>query len=276
MSDEVGLKPCSYFVVRYVPDLVRDEGLNIGLFIYSPQEEYLDCLFTQDFRRLRAFHPQADLELLRQLQEHFQREIKEREGKLEEYLAEMQDSYSNLIQLTTPKTCLAADPQTELQVLFERYVGKQPEAGARPETRMRVKQKLHSALDRAGALKSKHLERKVPVARWTGEGDPFTFDYGYRPLEVTGPANGHYRFIHALALGGDADLAKLLAYTIGKIREKEPADLSAVIDARARSDDETALFSQRTLEEAEIRLVPLAEVDAFAQSVARELNIPAH
>jgi hypothetical protein len=273
MTDEARLKPCSFFVVRYVPDLVRDEGLNIGLFLYSPQEEYLDCLFTQDFRRLRTLHPQADLELLRELQGHFEREIKEREGKLEAFLSEMQETYSNLIQLTTPRTCLAVDPQAELQALFERYVGARPEAGARAETRMRVKQKLHAALDRAGALKSKHLERKVPAARWTGEGDPFTFDYGYRPLEVAGRPNGHYRFIHALTLKGDADLAKLLAYTIGKVREKEPADLSAVVDARAARDDETALFSQRTLEEAEIALVPLAEVDSFAQSVARELAV---
>lgn len=273
MTDEAGLKPCSFFVVRYVPDLVRDEGLNIGLFLYSPQEEYLDCLFTDDFRRVRSLHPQADLELLRELPAHFQREIKDRERGLEEYVREMQETYSNLIQVTTPRACLTADPQVELDQLFERYVGARRQAAARPETRMRVKQKLHSALERAGVLMSRHFERKIAAAPWTGEGDPFTFDYGYRPLEVAGRPNGHYKFIHALTLRGDADLAKLLAYTIGKVREKEPADLSAIIEARAARGDEAALFSERTFEEANIALVPLAEVDAFARSVARELAL---
>jgi len=29
MADEIQLKPCSFFLVRYVPDVIRDEGLNI-------------------------------------------------------------------------------------------------------------------------------------------------------------------------------------------------------------------------------------------------------
>ena len=79
MAEESQPKRCSFFLIRYVPDVVRDEGLNIGVFLYSRQEEYLDCLFTDDFRRVRRFHPQADLALLRELQAHFEQEIKERE-----------------------------------------------------------------------------------------------------------------------------------------------------------------------------------------------------
>ena len=60
MADDGKLKKCALFTVRYVPDLLRDESLNIGIFLHSPQERYLGCLFTDDFRRVKRFHPRAD------------------------------------------------------------------------------------------------------------------------------------------------------------------------------------------------------------------------
>jgi len=111
MAEESKVKPCAFFLVQYVPDLVRDEALNIGLFLHSPQEKYLGCLFTDDFRRVKRFHPQADLELLRELQQDFEQQIDEHLGDLEAYIQYMQESFSNLIQVTAPRTCLLRDPR---------------------------------------------------------------------------------------------------------------------------------------------------------------------
>jgi hypothetical protein len=271
MADETQPKPCTFFLVRYVPDIVRDEGLNIGLFVYSPQDEYLDCLFTDDFRRLRAFHPQADLKLLRALPEHFAQEIKAREKELEQFIREMQESYSNLIQVTPPRAVLAADPQAELEALFGRYVGMRRAATLEPDTRMRIKQRLKEALARHGLLEMPRFEKQIPAAQWTHAGDPFTFDYGYRPLEIAGRPNGHFKFLHALSLQRDNDLAHVLANTMRYVREKEPAEITAIVEALAPDDDRTARHSQRVLEDAHIALQPLAGVDAYAQSIRAEL-----
>jgi len=271
MPDEVQPKPCTFFLVRYVPDIVRDEGLNIGLFVYSPQDDYVDCLFTDDFRRLRAFHPQADLKLLRALPEHFAQEIKAREKELDQFIREMQESYSNLIQVTPPRAVLAADPQAELEALFGRYVGARRPATLQPDTRMRIKQRLKDALGRHGLLEMPRFERQIPATQWTHAGDPFTFDYGYRPLQVDGRPNGHFKFIHALSLRRDNDLAHVLANTLRYVREKEPAELTAVVEGLPASGDKTALHSQRILEDARISLQPLAGLDAYAQSIRAEL-----
>lgn len=269
MAEESQPKPCSFFLVRYVPDIVRDEGLNIGLFLYSQQEEYLDCLFTDDFRRVRSFHPQADLELLKALPEHFEQQIKERERELEDYIREMQESYSNLIQVTAPRTCLAVDPQAELQSLFARYVGTRAVSALEPESRMRIKQRLNDALARAGVLD--RLERHIPAHRWTHEGDPFAFDYGYKPLLVEGKPNGHIKFVHALSLNRDNDLAAVLKDRILKVRAQEPAELTAVVGSLPTAEDETAKSTRTILEEARILIQPLAGVDGFAQSIRREM-----
>ena len=275
MAGEAQPKPCSFFLVRYVPDIVRDEGLNIGLFLYSRQEEYLDCLFTDDFRRVRSFHPQADLDLLRALPEHFEQQIKEREKELEDYIREMQESYSNLIQVTAPRTCLAVDPQAELQTLFARYVGPRAGPALEPDSRMRIKQRLNDALARAGVLD--RLEKRIPAYRWTHEGDPFTFDYGYKPLLVeakpasAGKPNGHIKFVHALSLKRDNDMAAVLKDRILKVRAQEPAELTAVVGSLPSAEDETAKSTRTILEEARIFIQPLAGVDGFAQSIRREM-----
>ena len=275
MTEKTKLKGCSFFLIRYVPDVVRDEGLNIGVILHSPEEEYLDCLVTDDFRRIRRFHPQADLALLRELQPHFEQEIKEKEKErqLEKYLQEMQETYSNLIQVTAPRPCLAQDPQAEIQDLFARYVSSSRTAPLVQDTRMRIKQRLNRALEGAGVLGHPLFESRIPARQWTQEGDPFHFDYGYRPPLVAGKPNGHVKLIHALSLARDNDLAHVLANTLRYIRRQEPAELTAVIEGLPTPTDEAARHSQRILEDAQIALQPLAAVDAFAQSVRSELQM---
>ncbi len=273
MAEETPFKQCSYFLVRYVPDVTREEFLNIGLFLYSPEENFLDCLFTDDFRRLRRFHAEADLELLRHLQGHFEDRIKEHETQLSDYIREMQDSYSNLIQVSEPRPCIASDPRNEMQELFARYVGVRASGSPPQDTRMRIKQALRSALDRAGVLKHPLFEKQIPAEPWTQKGDPFTFDFGYRPPQVERPPDGHVRLIHALSLKHDPDIADLLGMKIARVRAKEPAGLTAVVEGLPAPDDETAKYSYGVLEDHKIAIRPLAEVDEFARVIGRELSL---
>jgi hypothetical protein len=136
---------------------------------------------------------------------------------------------------------------------------------------MRIKQRLNDALQRGGVLE--RLEKRIPARRWTHEGDPFAFDFGYQPLLVEGKPDGHIRFIHALSLKRDNDIATVLKDRILKVRAREPAELTAVVEALPAAGDATARSTRTILEEAAIRLQPLAGVDAFAQSIRRELMI---
>src|SRR5271169_602227 len=234
MAEESKLKECALFLVRYMPNLVRGEAVNIGVLLHSPREKYLGCMFTDDYRRIKRFHPQADAEFLRELQQDFERQIDERGDDLDAYLKVMQQSYSNLIQLAEPRTCLLTDPLS-LAGLWDR------------------------------------LEKRLPASKWTQEGDPFTFDYGYTPLQVGGKPNGHVQLIHALSLKRDNELAAVLKDRIQKVRAKERADLVAVVEALPLTSDAVARSTQIILEEAEIHIRPIATVDDYAQSIRREL-----
>jgi Protein of unknown function (DUF3037) len=256
-------RECSYVLVRYVPDSVRNESINIGLLLYSPEERYLGCAFSDDYRRVKRFHQQADLSLLRSLQSHFESEIDENEGRLEAYLALLQNSLSNLIQLTDPRQCFLDDPQTQIEDLFFRYVGSPSSRSPLEETRLRIKQRLSSAFLNAGIWD--RLDKRIPANRWTRPGDPFTFDFGYRP-------DGIVQFIHALSLKRDTQLAKSLVYTLDRVRKAEPARLTTVVEADGGKGDPAAQATGGILEEADVAIIPLAGVLSYVEGVARELG----
>jgi hypothetical protein len=134
-----------------------------------------------------------------------------------------------------------------------------------------VKQKLTAAFSLAGIWGK--LERRIPASTWTHPGDPFTFDYGYKPLLVDGKPNGHLQFIHAISLKHDAELAKVLVYTLERVRRKEAAQLTAVVEALADQGDKRAGLSQRILEDGDIAIQPVVGVVELAQQVRQELMI---
>lgn len=261
---ETSLKPCSYFVVRYAGNLTRSEGVNIGVLLHCPEEHYLGCLFAGDFRWVRRFDPRADLELLSELQHDFEEQFELREPHPEAYLAELAESLSNTIQLEGPRACLLADPALNIQELYARNVGRGTAAAPAGETRLRVKQRLNAAFIRAGIWEL--LEKRIPGARWTKPGDPFTFDYGYTHA-------GSVRLIHALSLQRDTQLAKTLVYTLDRVRRQEQASLTAVVERLPRPGDRVALATQGILEDARVALQPVEGVDEFAQIVRAELRV---
>ena len=274
MTEETKLKACSYWLVRYVPDLVKGEFVNIGLFLYNPEEGFLDCMITNDFGRVRRLHRHADLEFLRELQEYFTGQIQAHETELEKFIREMQESFSNLIQVTTPQPCLLMDPPAEMQGLFNRYVGIQLAGPPVADTRMRIKLRMTEAFRRHGLLDHKLFERRIPAEKWTQKGDPFCFDFGYRALLTEGKPNGHIQFVQALSLHRDNELATVLKDRILKVRAKEPADLTAIVEGLPAPDDDPAVATRTILEEAQILIQPIAGVDSYAQSVRRDLLMP--
>jgi hypothetical protein len=270
MADENNLKSCAYYMVRYVPHAEREEFLNIGLLLHSAEEQFLDCLITRDFRPVRRFHPQADLEFLESLQAYFEQQIQEHEDDLQGFLEEMQQSLSHVIQLAPERPVLTAEPRAQLLQLFERLVGKGQTDFPAADTRMRIKQRLVEALRHAQVFSDQRFEKHIPAEPLTHPGDPFHFDFGYRPRMAAGKPNGHLKLIHALSLHRDHELASVLALTLGYVREKHPAELTAVIEAWPAQGDKRAGHSFRILKDADIAMQPLAEVDAFANSIRNE------
>jgi len=273
MADEGKLKTCAYYLVRYVPNAEREEFVNVGLFLHAPGEQFLDCLFTDDLRRIKRFHPQADLEFLRELQHHFEQQIQQHEDNLPGFLEEMQQSFSNIIQVAPAHAVMTREPAALIPQLFSRLVGQRHAEFPAADTRMRIKQRLVQALRAEGVLDDRRFEKRIPAESLANPGNPFHFDFGYRPVISGGKPNGHLKLIHALSLHRDHELASVLSLTMTYVRSKQPAELTAIVDAWPAPEDSTAGHSHRILNDANISVRPLAEVESFATSVRDELAL---
>ncbi len=66
-------RTCAYRVLRYTPNPVRDEWVNIGVLVFDPRtgERRLRMIEEpEEYARVRRLHPQADEGLLRMLRDN--------------------------------------------------------------------------------------------------------------------------------------------------------------------------------------------------------------
>ncbi len=281
MPDET-LQPCAYHVVRYQPNLIRDEWVNIGVLLFIPREGPGHVLGEEpaagrvrqrwleepaDLARLRRLHPAADEELLLRLPAEFDRQFAGREMEAAAILEKFDDTLSNAVQLAPRKGLLSRDPDAELDRLFREQVEPLREArrgAVEIRTRGDVRARAADFFRTEKILRL--MQRGVRVEEFTAPGDPMRIDFSYR-------RNGTRGFVHSVALGRDPAQAKLLAYTAGAIRERVAStEFLAVTEREPARGNTRDQFVSGILAESDIRVVPLAELRKWAHDVAPALK----
>src|SRR5579863_8905128 len=260
-----------FFLLRYVPDAVKDEFVNIGVVMMEPGVNgggFAEVRFTRDWRRVRCLDPQADVEMLAALEREIRGQLATTHDR-EVLLRRLEDSFSNMIQLSAAKGCLVEDPVREIEALASIYL-EAAKIGGRHEMsgRQRILRKMREAFEEVGVAK---LLTPVPVAPYTKPGDPFQFDFGYR-------VGGAIKLFHAVSLKASVDAAVLLAaryprieLVMTKMVGAAPA-LTAVIDDDLDRRQESVQFALSMMEEERIRVAVAAEMPRIAEVARRELR----
>lgn len=117
------LRKLEFFLLRYVPDAVKEEFVNVGVVMLEPGangEGFSDVRFRRDWRRVRDADPQADIEMLEALERDIQKQLSET-GDRDKLLRKMEDSFSNLVQVSRTKACLTLEPAREIETLASMY-----------------------------------------------------------------------------------------------------------------------------------------------------------
>ena len=267
------MKRCLYYLVRYVPNVATGQFVNVGLFLYVPHAQFLDCLFTDDFAAVERLHPHADLEFLRQLQTHFEQEIGEHEADLERYLSALHESYSNLIQISEPQPCVADDPEATLSHLLATYVGTRADGPAKPDTRMRIKRRLVQALEHEKVTGHEAFQKDFPAALWTGAHDTFRFDFAYRSVSPATEPHPELRVIQAISLLRDRDLADTLGWEFRQLAAKVPARLIVAHEDIGDPANSRLRLSQAALRGEHVLFVPVASFGELVRWVRWELGM---
>jgi hypothetical protein len=264
--ESIPLKPCVYYLVRYVPNPTSPAYAHIGLFLYCPQARFLDCLFTNQFDGVLRLHPQADLEFLGELQAHFEQAIGENERHFPEYIDQV-GSYSNAVQLSEPVQTVGEDLESKLLELFTSHVGAKGAVSRSPDTRMRIKWRLRYALEREGLIGHPTLLEDVPAAQWTPAEDYFTFDFARTADHPT----RELKFIHALSLARDYPLAEILTSRFEAVLRVRPAQLIVAHEDIRDESGPLVRPAQDVLRDSHILLLEAARFEELARGIKVEL-----
>jgi hypothetical protein len=290
---EERLLPCAYHVVRYQPNLIRDEWVNIGVLLFIPLAGPLAGTAAEhapatgqprsagrvrqrwleepaDLARLRRLHPAADEDLLLRLPGEFERQFAGREMDAAAILEKFDETLSNAVQLAPRKGLLSRDPDAELDRLFREQVepAREPRHGA-TEIRTRGDVRARAADFFRSEKILRLMQRGVRVEEFTAPGDPMRIDFAYR-------RNGTRGFVHSLALGRDPGQAKLLAYTAGAIRERiAKSEFLAVTERAPAHGNVRDQFISGILADSGVRVLPLPELRKWAHDVAPLLRAEA-
>jgi len=73
------LRQCEFFLLRYVPDVVKGEFVNVGVVLLEQGDGgFTDVRFTRDWRRVRCLDPEVDIELLESYESELRRLLQSR------------------------------------------------------------------------------------------------------------------------------------------------------------------------------------------------------
>ncbi|HKW89345.1 MAG TPA: DUF3037 domain-containing protein [Candidatus Acidoferrales bacterium] len=261
----------TYRVLRYTPNLVRDEWVNVGVLLEDPQRRRARARLMEDeseLVRVRRLHPNADEALLRALPAHFESQLTAASDGAAGWIAKLDDTLANVLQFSSQKGVLAEEFDAELDRLYQQFVALPPRLGRGTamleSTRVWIRAKLSDVFRRHKILGK--MQRGVKVEAFTQAGDPMRIDYAYR-------MNGTRGYVQALSLGRDPAQAKVLAYTAERIRAKHAhSEFTAITEVAPLAENSRHQFVARLFDEQKIAIVPLPQVEMFAERLRARLQ----
>jgi len=261
---------CSFFLLRYVPDTVKNEFVNIGL-VLLPQAGEPELRFTRDWGRVRCLDSEADVEVLEALEADLRSQLGALNGDRESILRRIQDSFSNALQPSEFTACLADSPALEADSLAKIYLERQRQRAQREvSSRQAIRQRMQREFEKVGVWPL--MGHNIEASKYTRKGDPLKIDCGYSP-------NGMVKLFHTLAIDADPNSAKLLAFTYPKLvdgiakMEKKQTQLTAIVEDGLPRESEAVAFALETLQQQQIKVAQISEMQEIAQAAARELRL---
>ncbi len=271
------LKQLEFYVLRYVPYVVRGDFISIGVLLVEPRPNgfgFADVAMTGDWRRVQCLDRQVDIEVLQSLEPYIRMQLQHSQdvGML---LHKLADSFANMIQMSPKEVCLAEDPARELKTLCSIYLEEPPSdirpAASRPKSEhAMILAGIEDALTRAG-IWAQRIE-KISAAKYTKKkGDSLVFDFGY----VVGT---EVRFFQAVPLKTNTNQAVILAHRFPKVAQCISAEngaiarLTAVVSNDLDRTNPDIEFALDAFKDNDVKVATVADMPLIADKTRQDLN----
>jgi len=269
---------CEFHLLRYVPDAVKNEFVNIGVMLREAgRTETTRVRFTRDWSRVRCMDPDADTALLEAMEGELAARVRDGGSGSKPVLQMLEESLSTSVQMTESRGALAESVPAEMEQLMRLYVEPMRERVVRRKSgRAGIAAQMRSTFERAGVWEL--MRKRIAASQYTRPGDPLKIDCGYRP-------NGVIRMFQAVSLEGDLEAAKVLAYSADRLRagvrrvEDASLDLAAVVEPLrgvvegSGEAEDRYRFGVETMEEQGLRVLTVAQLAGAAETARKELRV---
>ncbi len=282
-------KQCEFYVLRYVPDVVKGEFVNIGVVLLETGESeaaFTEIRLTRDWRRARCFDPDIDIQLLQAMERDLRGKLQSRVPEIINYkgpmsqrewlLDQIESGWAGTLQMAPIMGVLTESPEAEIGLLAKAYL-ESPERGKAERVasgRQRIYGAMRGAFEAAGVWE--RMGKDIAAAEFTRPGDPFVVDFGYQP-------NGVLHLLQAFSLAGQSgsaqvNAAKALAFSYealkeGLIQKRDlESDLTAIVEDGLDVNDPAVGFALATLQEGNIQVARVAELPRIAERVREEMG----
>ena len=247
-----------YSVVRYVPDVIRDEGINIGVLLEAGTNGNRQVVhsFTESFQRAAKIDPYLNTAALERSISNVIEQIVIAADAIT--LDELATHHSaGKIQITQPRLTLADNIETELQELFEQFVWEEREERQRGVTEVKLRQKVVQALFHSGID-----ERTIRVNRPSD------------PVKVRGRRFSH-TFDVSVQINGHPDFVRCLSFDVEHHTEKLESAKALIFDNSDIKAHDESVGVYSILYPPKIRATERLESFLEARAILRDQHIPA-
>jgi hypothetical protein len=257
---------CKFFLLRYAPDAVKGEFINIGLVLLSAQAPP-ELRFAKDWARAECLNPNVDLEMLTALREEIAREVRNDANR--EAVLRMMEEFSNSLQASEYQACRAENPAQEADKLAKMYLETSPHPRAHKKTEQTIYERMQQTFEQTGVWKG--MKHKIAASDYGIPGDPLRIDCGYQ-------VNSTLKMFHSTPLRANVNAAKVLAFSYPEfaagIRRKQAAQaiLTAVIEDNLEKNDQID-FALGALEQHAIHVATVADLPVLAATAARDMGL---
>jgi len=258
------------YLLRFLPHPLRDDFVTVGLLLLESDGGFAEVRFTRDWRMLQCLAPDVELEWFELVESEIRRSLGSLQRR-EELMQLVNERFGTMIDVAPTKAVLTEDPAKEMEALTSIYLVPlgRGERGQQRTGRVAIVSTMKEAFIEAGVLDL--IQRDMDVVKYTGQGDPFRIDFGYR-------VGNAVKMFHAVSVAANMDQALALAYRYSRVeagmrREQLQASLTAVVDQGMALLEEKTRFAIGMLEQNSVRVRTVGEMAEIAGEVRRELRV---
>ena len=256
---------CLMWTLRYLPDVVKGEFVNVGVVLLDQGSNVASVRFTHDYRRLRCIDPEVDVRQVHALEILLKARLAQ--GASVQEMERVSSWAPSAFQLSGVSAVETEDIQAELVKLANLYLKtKRRTIDVKGGRKGSVREQMRSEFESPEFRK---------LFRWdiaVGDyipGDPLVIDCGY-------VADGVLKMFHAAELKTKGEIKNLaFSYPMFSKAFGEESGLKTALTAITpeRTDPKIEQFAMSAFQSCHIERVRLKELNALTASIRHDLKL---